>query len=110
MIVVIQCAASKRTDAGHLVTTSGKSVEFVGCPKMAPRGSDRVYARPDDFRADGTPWRKVLQTYNESPGDNPLRLCHAFELYKDKTYRRLVECFNIENVFILPGRVGIDPL
>jgi len=107
MIVVIQCAASKRTDAGHLVTTSGKSVEFVGCPKMAPQGSDRVYARPDDFREDGTPWRKVLQTYNESPGDNPHRLCHAFELYKDKTYRRLVECFNIENVFILSAGWGL---
>lgn len=107
MIVVIQCAASKRTDAGHLVTCSGKPVEFVGSPNMAPRRSDRVYARPDDFREDGTPWRKVLQTYNENPGDNALRLCRAFELYKAETYRRLVECFNIKSVYILSAGWGL---
>jgi hypothetical protein len=107
MTVIIQCAASKRSDAGHLITCSGKPVEFVGSPNMAPHRSDRVYARPDDFREDGMPWRKVLQTYNENPGDNPLRLCRAFELYKNETYRRLVERFNIESVYILSAGWGL---
>lgn len=107
MIVVIQCAASKRSDAGHLVTCSGKPVEFVGSPNIAPDRSDRVYARPDDFREDGTPWRKALRTYNENPGNNPLRLCRAFELYRNETYRRLVECFNVENVYILSAGWGL---
>ena len=29
MIIVIQCAAMKRSDAGHLLSASGKPVEFV---------------------------------------------------------------------------------
>ena len=36
MIVVIQCAASKRGDAGHLTTASGRPVDFVADPQSAP--------------------------------------------------------------------------
>lgn len=107
MIAVIQCAASKRSNAGHLVTLSGKPVEFVTSPNIAPDRSDRVYARPDDLREDGMPWRKVLQAYNESPGSNPLHLCHAFELYKNPTYSKLVERMSAENVYILSAGWGL---
>jgi hypothetical protein len=41
MIVVIQCAASKRPDAGHFLTASGKLVDFVAQPQIAPRDSDQ---------------------------------------------------------------------
>jgi hypothetical protein len=82
-------------------------LEFVADPSIAPHQSDMVYARPDDFREDRTSWRTVLQTYNENPGDNPYRLCRAFELYKDETYRRLVKRFNIENVYILSAGWGL---
>ena len=69
MIEVIQCSASKRPDAGHLVTASGKLVDFVAHPQMAPRDLDRLYARPDDLCEDGISWRQFLLKYN-----NPL-LC-----------------------------------
>jgi hypothetical protein len=88
MIVVIQCAASKRSDAGHLVTSSGEPVNFVAYPQMAPRNSGRVYARPDDISEDGTSWRQLLQRYNDKPGRNPLHLCPAYQLYQNKTYGR----------------------
>lgn len=66
MIVVIQCAASKRPNAGHLVTISGKLVEFVAYPELAPRSTDRVFERPDDLREDGASWRTVLLNYNQN--------------------------------------------
>jgi hypothetical protein len=64
MIIVIQCAASKRSNAGH----------------------GRVYARPDDRLEDGTSWRQLLQRYNDNPGGNPLHLYPAYQLYQNTTY------------------------
>lgn len=107
MIIVIQCAASKRPDAGHLIACSGRPVEFVASPEIAPHRADWMYARPDDLREDGTPWRDVLQTYNENPGENPLRLCRAFELYEDETYRRLVDFVGINKLYILSAGWGL---
>lgn len=107
MIVIIQCAAGKRSDAGHLVTCSGKLVEFVASPKRAPHRDDMEYALPDGLREDGTPWRKVLQDYNQNAGDNPLRLYRAFELYRDDTYRRLAEVIGIDKLYILSAGWGL---
>jgi hypothetical protein len=84
MIVVIQCAASKRPDAGHLIAANGKLVDFVAQPQIAPRDPDRVYARPDDLCEDGISWRQHLLKYNDNPGDNPLRLYPAYQLYENK--------------------------
>jgi len=36
MIVVIQCAASKRPDAGYLVTSDGRPINFVAHPELVP--------------------------------------------------------------------------
>jgi hypothetical protein len=45
MIVVIQCAATKRStkrsDAGHLVMETGMPVEFVAHPQAAPANPSR---------------------------------------------------------------------
>jgi len=109
MIVVIQCAASKQSDAGHLVAASGKRVDFVAHPQIAPPNPDRMYARPDDLREDGTSWRQLLLKYNQNPDDNPLRLYPAYGLYENKAYGRLVDRFGLRNVYILSAGWGLIP-
>ena len=107
MIVVIQCAASKRSNAGHLATSSGEPINFVAHPKMAPRNSGRVYARPDDLLGDGTSWRQLLRQYNDNPGGNPLHLYPAYQLYQNKTYGLLVDRFGSDAVYILSAGWGL---
>jgi hypothetical protein len=48
MIVVIQCAASKAHNAGHLLTPAGVPVTFVAHTEIAPVDDEHVHARPDD--------------------------------------------------------------
>ena len=69
MLVVIQCAASKRSGAGHLRLNDGRRGMFVASPSCAPRGDGHVYAHPDGDSDRGTSWRDVLREYNEH--DNP---------------------------------------
>ncbi len=107
MIVVIQCAASKRREAGHLQTAGGKPVLFVAQPALAPRHENLVYARPDDDSGDGRSWRQVLLDYNKAPGKNPLRLLPAYDLYANDTYRRLVNRFGLDHTFILSAGWGL---
>jgi len=107
MIVVIQCAASKRPDAGHLITSTGELVDFVAHPEAAPFRPDRVYARPDDLREDGHSWRHILVNYNEEPGSNPLGLLPAYKLYENRTYERLADRFGLRSVYILSAGWGL---
>jgi hypothetical protein len=79
MILIIQCAATKRADAGRLVGAGDKPVVFVADPESAPRDDSVLYARPDDIAGGGS-WRKVLKEYNEKPEDNPLDLYPAYHL------------------------------
>ena len=65
MKVVIQCAARKRSNAGHLATRDGKLVDFVARPELAPAKANRIYARPDDISDLGLSWREQLREYNE---------------------------------------------
>ena len=106
MIVVIQCAASKRPQAGRMVA-SGRPVHFVAHPQKAPNISDRIYAHPDDCTEDGSTWRQLVAEYNKNPGNNPLGLYPAFELYKRDVYRRLVDKFDLKNVYILSAGWGL---
>ena len=106
MIIVIQCAASKRPGAGHLVSASGKPVDFVADPQTAPPDPDRVYARPDDLSGDLISWRRVLLKYNEAQG-NPLGLYPAYQLYENKTYGRLADRVGLRNLFILSAGWGL---
>jgi hypothetical protein len=80
MIVIIQCAARKREDAGCLRTLDGRRVIFVGDPASAPAQKDCLYARPDYPSDQGGSWRDVLVRYNARPDGNSLRLLPALDL------------------------------
>lgn len=70
MKAVIQCATTKRFDAGRLITRDGKLVEFVAHPELAPAQANRIYARPDDISDRGMSWREQLWKYNENEKTN----------------------------------------
>jgi hypothetical protein len=107
MIVVIQCAASKRPDAGKLRTRDGRPVLFVADPGAAPVSDEHLYARPDDPSDSGPTWRKTLLRYNDGPKDNPLGLLPAWQLYAHPAYRRLAENFGLANTYILSAGWGL---
>lgn len=109
MIVVIQCAASKRAGAGHLMSAKGEPVVFVAQPKAAPASGSVLYARPDDISESGVSWRESLEKYNAAPAGNPLGLYPAHRLYENRTYGRLVERFGLKNVYILSAGWGLIP-
>jgi hypothetical protein len=107
MIVVIQCAAGKCPDAGRMVSRDGRPVEFVADPQAAPDDQSRVYARPDDAAYGGKSWRQLVRDYNYAHGSNPLGLYPAYQLYENSAYRRLVDRFGIQSVFILSAGWGL---
>jgi hypothetical protein len=107
MIIVIQCAASKNLNAGHLASASGRPVIFVAEPLSAPADPAHVYARPDDPSETDASWRNVLLKYNEQRGNNRLRLYPAYKLYINKIYERLVDRFGLPNVYILSAGWGL---
>jgi len=109
VIVVIQCAARKREDAGFLRRRDGRPVLFVADPASAPASDTYVYARPDDASDHGGSWRDVLVRYNEYPGNNPLLLLPAFELYERDTYRALARQFGIDKTYTLSAGWGLIP-
>jgi hypothetical protein len=80
---------------------------FVADPELAPQTSNLAYARPDDVADNGQNWRDALLRYNEAPGSNPLRLLPAYQLYTRDTYRRLVERFGIDSIYILSAGWGL---
>ena len=108
MIVVIQCAAGKREDAGHLRTGDGRKVVFVARPDSAPPGGKRiVHARPDDISDTGKPWRTVLERYNAAAGNNPLGLLPAWRLYRHPAYRMLADHCGVQRLYILSAGWGL---
>lgn len=109
MIVVIQCAARKAADAGHLRTQDGRNVMFVANPDLAPPDDECIYARPDDVDETGTSWRTVLRQYNENPGDNRLGLLPAWRLYRNPTYEILAERCGLDRLYILSAGWGLIP-
>jgi hypothetical protein len=107
MIVVIQCAATKRSGAGHLRSASGKPVVFVADPQTAPTDGAHIYALPDDPSDTEISWRQALLKYNEEAADNPLGLFPAWQLYENKTYGRLVDRYGPQKVYILSAGWGL---
>ena len=108
MKIVIVCARRKRAGAGLMKTVNGTPVKFVAQPKLAPK--DAHYAKPDDISDDGTSWRARLCAYNamhEKNGDNPFGLLPARELYTPPIYRKLVEKYSAENVYIMSAGWGL---
>ena len=109
MIVVMQCAGSKRENAGSLKTKAGQPVSFVTHPEFAPVSAKCVYARPDDISDNGVTWREQLVSYNGNPGINSLGLLPAFELYENAIYRALANRNGVPKTYILSAGWGLIP-
>lgn len=107
MIVIIQCAATKRSEAGRMKSPDGKPVVFVAEPESAPASNVCRYARPDDTTGAGKSWRELLLEYNSAAKNNPLGLYPAYRLYKNPIYEGLVDRFGLGSVFILSAGWGL---
>ena len=107
MKIVVQCASSKRSDAGSLKSADGRNLVFVADPDSAPPKVGVVYARPDDLSDGRRSWRDVLVEYNRTGAGNPLCLSPAYELYRNPAYSNLVDRFGRNNVFILSAGWGL---
>lgn len=107
MIIVIQCAARKKPNAGHLRTKTNEPVQFVANPALAPADRSNSYARPDDLSDSGGSWRAQLLAYNKSLGSNPLGLLPAWQLYENRTYKSLVDRYGVDRVYILSAGWGL---
>ncbi len=107
MIVVIQCAKSKRDHAGHLVNNAGRKVLFVARPEEASACEGYIFARPDDDDGTGVSWRNQLLEYNKNSNSNPLGLLPAVELYKHPIYEHLARHYGRENLYILSAGWGL---
>ena len=106
MNIVIQCAGSKRANAGRMQRMDGTPVMFVAEPTYAP-DTQHLYARPDDLGEEGKSWRETLLEYNESSEKNPWGLVRAADLYRPSAYSELVNRFGIDKVFILSAGWGL---
>ena len=108
MIVVIQCAAGKQANAGHLVSREGRKIMFVADPARAPESESIVYRRPDDIESPGRSYRDVLTEYNRREWEkNPFGLLPAWKLYENKIYASLAETFGTDKLYILSAGWGL---
>ena len=106
MIVVIQCAGSKRTDAGSLCAPDGRAVRFVAHPEFAPDDGE-FYARPDDeYHVDRT-WRDKLGEINSGEAEPPPNLLAAGSLYRPPVYQALLEHAGHKKLYILSAGWGL---
>ena len=118
-IIVIQCAASKRNNAGHLRLGDGRKVLFVARPDRAPEDGAYVFAHPDGATGTGGTWRETLLRYNAAfynaafkddpgaPGGNPCLLLPAWQLYRHPVYTRLWDEYGPERLYILSAGWGL---
>lgn len=110
MIIVLQCAGTKRAGAGSLVKSTGEQVTFLAKPDLAPLAWRNTAAHPDDRSDTGATWRELLVEYN-SRQSNPLRLLRASDLYcppaAPNIYRDLVTRLGPERVFVLSAGWGL---
>jgi hypothetical protein len=112
MIVVIQCAATKCSEAGTLASADGRRVLFVADPRdpKLERDPNTEYARPDDESGYGKTWRQLLLEFNNQRGGKQRvhdTLLPAYQLYEDNIYRRLVDRFGVNRVYILSAGWGL---
>lgn len=107
MIAVIQCAARKKSNAGHLRSLDNQKVMFVANPDDVPTEETYVYARPDDISDTGKSWQTVLRDYNANPGNNPLGLLQAWQLYENPTYKILADHYGLDCLYILSAGWGL---
>jgi hypothetical protein len=107
VIAVIQCAARKRKDAGYLKNGHNVPVMIVADPARAPSRDGLAYARPDDLSDTGVSWRDAIVQYNSAPGNNPLSLLPACQLYENPAYLRLAEHQGTDRMYILSAGWGL---
>ena len=109
MKVVIQCAGQKREAAERLRNAAGEEVVFVARPDLCERaGASSIrYCQPGDRVGGGLKtWREFLVDYNRT-GENSYNLRRAADLYRPRIYRKLVDAFGWDNVFILSAGWGL---
>ena len=106
MIIVIQCAATKRSGAGRFISPEGNPVIFVADPRAIAAEGASIYARPDDEAEVGKSWRQLVLSYN-TPNDNPFGLLPAYRLYQNPAYERLAERFGVSSLYILSAGWGL---
>lgn len=109
MIAVIQCAATKRPEAGSFYAPNGRRVMFVAQPDQAPENDGVLYARPDDFSDTGETWRERLLAENRDPTHNPHGFLPAMDLYTNAVYAELAKKLGPERLFILSAGWGLVP-
>ncbi|WP_037431321.1 hypothetical protein [Sinorhizobium fredii] len=107
MMIVIQCAARKRADAGTLKTAGGQDVLFVANPDVAPAGENSLYARPDDDAGDGLSWRRKLLDYNRDGNVNSPNLYRAADLYENPVFEQLTNKYGYDRLHILSAGWGL---
>lgn len=107
MIAVIQCAATKRADAGCYRDRQNRPVLFVTDPSKAPASDRCVYARPDDVAEGNASWRDLLAQYNKTPLNNPFGLLAAIDLYENDVYRQLAAKVGRGSIYILSAGWGL---
>ncbi len=107
MIVIIQCAATKKPNTGHLRQRDGKKVLFVANPDSAPNSTAHVYARPDDIADTGISWREELLRYDAHSGNNQPGLLPAWQLYENDTYALLHDKYGSDRLYILSAGWGL---
>ena len=111
MIVVIQCAATKKPEAGFLQRNDGQKVMFVASPENTPADTQYSFAHPDDTADTGNSWRDEVLRYNDKyntdPGNNPFGLLPACQLYENKTYGMLAKRYGKQRLYILSAGWGL---
>lgn len=108
MRIVIQCAGSKRPEAGSFRQDDGRLVSFVADPASAPVQQGVVHAHPDD-RSDrvGQTWRDRVVAENARADANAAALLAAGELYTPHAYGLLRSVVGAERLFILSAGWGL---
>ncbi|QQS04451.1 MAG: hypothetical protein IPK50_19495 [Fibrobacterota bacterium] len=106
MIIVIQCAGSKASNAGT-IKHDGQSVSFVARPHLATPVYGTLFARPDDvIPGESRTWRDlILETNANKASQNGL--LQAADLYRHPAYARLKASIPLTNIFILSAGWGL---
>jgi hypothetical protein len=106
--VVIQCAGSKRADAGSFRTAAGRRVAFVADPTLAPAEPGVLHAHPDGpSDAPGLTWRDLVVEANRRAQAGSGTLIPAGRLYAPKAYAALERSVGPEMFFILSAGWGL---
>jgi hypothetical protein len=105
-IVVIQCSASKKKEAGTFLS-GNKQVRFVARPGDFRGSRFEIAFRPDDVIPDRAfTWREYLIP-NDGSVPTTAPLLQAGDLYDRPIYRQLVDVLGAANVFILSAGWGL---